>query len=144
MKFRYKSVISKIPIVVELPDDTENADEIKKAVVKFRVKSIVEARRQKKAIQLAKEEGLFAVTSGDFPPYLDRNAEIDTLHWAISKLLPRQQELVDKVYFQGITMAEIAREEGVTVSAISHRLNLIYKRLRQTITEALDRKPREI
>lgn len=143
MKIRYKSVTDKIPIVVELSDNIENADEIKKAVLTFRVKSIVEARRQKKAIQLAQEEGLPAVTSGDFY-FFDRNAEIDTLHWAISKLLPRQQELVDKVYFHGITIAEIAREEGVTISAISHRLDLIYKRLRQTITEAKDRKPRGI
>ncbi len=55
MKIKYKSVSRKVPIVVELSDDIENAEKIKKAIIKFRAKNVVEGRRRKRAIELAEQ-----------------------------------------------------------------------------------------
>ena len=138
MKIRYKSVTSKVPIVVELPDDIENADEIKKAVLTFRVKNIVEARRNTKAIKMAEEGEVSTVTAGDFSFFLEGNEKIDALYRAISKLLPQQQELVDKIYFRGISITEIAKEEGVDKSSVRERLQRVLKKLKKILESELD------
>lgn len=138
MKIRYKSVTSKVPVVVELPEDIENADEIKKAVLTFRVKNIVEARRNKKAIKMAKEGEVLTVTGGDFLSFLEGKGKIDALYQAISKLLPRQQELVDKIYFQGMTITEIAREERVDKSSVRERLQRVLKKLKKILEAEFD------
>lgn len=135
MKIRYKSVIGKIPIVVEVAEDIENADEIKKAVLTFRVNNIVEARRRKQAVQRAKEGEFPTITTGDFALYLEIDEKIDTLHQAIGKLLPRQQELVDKIYSRGMTITEIAKEEGVSYQAIQNRLNKILGQLKKSLSD---------
>lgn len=135
MKIRYKSVTSKTPIIIELPEDIENADEIKKAVLTFRVKDIVEARRNKKAIKMAEEGEVLTVTGGNFPSLLEGKEKIDALYQTISKLLPRQQVLVDKIYFRGMTIAEIAKEEGVSYQAIQNRLNKILGRLKKSLSD---------
>jgi RNA polymerase sigma-70 factor (ECF subfamily) len=54
---------------------------------------------------------------------------------AVKALLPQQRQLLQKIFFEERTMAEIAREEGVTTSAISHRLDLIYKKLKKLLLQ---------
>lgn len=56
------------------------------------------------------------------------------LLYAISKLLPTQQELIKKIFFDGYSANEIAQKEGVDKSAISKRLSRIYDQLRKIIT----------
>ena len=51
----------------------------------------------------------------------------------MDKLLPQQQELVMKVYFQDKSITEIAREEKVTEGAIRDRLKKIYKKLKNIL-----------
>ena len=50
---------------------------------------------------------------------------------AMEALSPSQQELVRRVYFENAKVSEIAREEGVDKSAISHRLDRIYRKLKK-------------
>lgn len=52
---------------------------------------------------------------------------------AIAKLKPEQQELLKKVFWEGIKQVEIAKSEGVDDSAISWRLARIYKRLKKSL-----------
>ena len=59
-----------------------------------------------------------------------QNAEFAALHKALSRLLPQQQELIKKVFFEKRSIAGIAREEGVVESAIRDRLNRIYKKIK--------------
>lgn len=59
--------------------------------------------------------------------------EAASLHDAISKLLPCQQELVKRVFFDREKIAKIATEEGVDEAAIRNRLKKIYKRLKKTL-----------
>lgn len=53
------------------------------------------------------------------------------LRQAMEALSPSQQELVRRVYFENAKVSEIAREEGVDKSAISHRLDRIYRKLKK-------------
>ena len=53
------------------------------------------------------------------------------LYAAIAKLSPRQQYLIRQVYFEGRKYTDIAREEGVDRSAISHATDRALKRLKK-------------
>jgi len=57
--------------------------------------------------------------------------EFAELRDAIAKLKPEQQELLKKVFWEGIKQVDIAKSEGVDDSAISWRLARIYKRLKK-------------
>lgn len=50
---------------------------------------------------------------------------------AISKLLPEQQALVRKVFYEGKTITEIAKAENVGKSAIANRLTRIYIQIKK-------------
>ena len=65
------------------------------------------------------------------------NLEFETLDKAITKLQPQQQELVRKVFFEERTMADIAREEGISAKAIQSRVNKIKIRLIKIIKNNL-------
>lgn len=49
---------------------------------------------------------------------------------AIAMLEPRQQKLIREVFFEGRKSTEIAAEEGVSKSAISHALDRAIKKLK--------------
>ena len=55
----------------------------------------------------------------------------------VSMLHDRDRDVIDRYYYRGMTLAEIAAQEGVTESAISLRMTAVLGRLRhqwQTIT----------
>ncbi len=58
------------------------------------------------------------------------NADKKNLDDAISQLKPYQQELVQKIFYQGLSETEIARELGISQQAISKQLKVIYKNLK--------------
>jgi RNA polymerase sigma factor (sigma-70 family) len=62
-----------------------------------------------------------------------QNEENQAIYKAISELLPQQQELIKKVFFEKHTIVSIACEEGVGESAIRDRLNRIYKKLNKIL-----------
>lgn len=62
-----------------------------------------------------------------------QNEDYKAIYRAIDQLLPQQQELIKKVFFEKRTIVSIAREEGVGESAIRDRLNRIYKKLKETL-----------
>ena len=61
------------------------------------------------------------------------NFEYERLHKAMKQLLPQQQELVKKVFFQGFTVAEIASQENVDHEAIRRRFEKIYKKIKKVL-----------
>ncbi|HML35642.1 MULTISPECIES: sigma-70 family RNA polymerase sigma factor [Sporomusa] len=67
--------------------------------------------------------------------YLEQQEMRKMLSKAVQALLPQQQWLLQQIFFEERSMTEIAREEGVTVSAISHRLELIYKKLKRLLLQ---------
>lgn len=60
-----------------------------------------------------------------------RKENIASIRKAISMLTPKRQELVYKVFFQGKSFREIARETGVSKTAISQQMQTVYKHLRK-------------
>ena len=61
--------------------------------------------------------------------------EKDALKDAIKKLEPQQQELIWDVYYKGLSMADVARRDGVSKMAITNRMNKIIKRLRNILKD---------
>ena len=49
-------------------------------------------------------------------------SKIDLLHIAISKLKPKQRDLINAIYFEGVSVNDYAAKEGVKQNAISMRL----------------------
>ena len=57
------------------------------------------------------------------------------LHRAISRLKPKQRDLIKKVFCEDIKQVEVAKTEGVSEAAIAQRMAVIYKRLKKFLTE---------
>lgn len=57
--------------------------------------------------------------------------EIEKLRSAMLHLSKKQQDLITAIYFKGMSVNEYAKREGVDHSAISHRLQTIYKKLKK-------------
>lgn len=62
--------------------------------------------------------------------YIDEEEKRE-LYAAIAKLTPRQKELVEMIYFDGMTQEEASEHLGITKSAISHAMERIYGALRK-------------
>lgn len=56
--------------------------------------------------------------------------EKDYLRKAIAELKPRQQKLIRDIYYSGMTMADVARRDGVHKSSVSKRVARIIKQLK--------------
>ena len=57
------------------------------------------------------------------------------LYQAINKLSPQQRKLIWRIYFQGEHPADIARELGVSKTAIHNRLQRIFCQLQKNLPE---------
>lgn len=55
----------------------------------------------------------------------------ERLHIAISKLKPKQKDLIISIYFKHISVKDYAEKEGVDHSAISHRLQTAKNNLKK-------------
>ena len=57
------------------------------------------------------------------------------LYQAIKKLRPQQQELVRRVFWEGLKQVEIARQDGVAENTVSDRMRRIYQRLKKFLPD---------
>lgn len=69
-------------------------------------------------------------TDSPFESYI-RKENIANIRKAISMLTPKRQELVYKVFFLGKSFSAIAKETGVSKSAVSRQMQTVYKHLRK-------------
>ena len=58
------------------------------------------------------------------------NMDNEKLQYAISHLLPTQQDLIRRVFFEGQSVSEIAKADGIAVCSVSKKLARIYKKLK--------------
>ena len=81
------------------------------------------------------EESGFDIADKDFlfTGIDEEKSEKERLYEAMAKLLPSQRELINKIYYEGKTSANIAAEEGVGKSAVSNRLKRIFAVLRKNL-----------
>lgn len=95
-----------------------------------------ESRRHNSMDALTELGVQLAAASEELTDAIEAQETREALRQALGKLLPQQRKLLKKMYFgDGRTIADIAREEGVTISAISHRLDLIHKKLRKLLNQ---------
>jgi len=72
-----------------------------------------------------------AVEDAEIVAFFAGESDEERLHSAISQLSPKQQELIRVICFDGISVNDYATDEGVDQSAISHRLQMIYKKIKK-------------
>lgn len=68
----------------------------------------------------------FTDTAADPVAAVELREDDERIYKAMSQLLPEQQTLVRKVFYEGKTITEIAKAENVGKSAIANRLTRIY------------------
>ncbi|MCI8911096.1 MAG: sigma-70 family RNA polymerase sigma factor [Clostridia bacterium] len=59
------------------------------------------------------------------------NMENEDLQQAISQLLPTQKDLIRRVFYEGYSVTEIAKNDGIAVCSVSKKLERIYKKLKK-------------
>ena len=60
-----------------------------------------------------------------------KDEEYAALHKALKTLLPQQQDLIKKIYFEGKSQIEVARELGITDAAVRNRLRKIFEKIKK-------------
>lgn len=62
-----------------------------------------------------------------------KSEENGRLYAAISQLNPRQQKLINSLYFEGRKVTDLAKEEGVHWTAITHAVERALKKLKKIL-----------
>jgi RNA polymerase sigma factor (sigma-70 family) len=62
---------------------------------------------------------------------VETNETIDVLNRATARLSPGQRKLVISIYYEGERLTDIAKREGVSKSAITHRLERAMKKIKK-------------
>ena len=71
------------------------------------------------------------VTDEYFKNEVFKDMESERLQQAISQLLPSQIALLKRVFYEGESITEIAKNDGIAVCSVSNRLARIYKKLKK-------------
>ena len=79
-------------------------------------------------------EGELFASAEDTEGEVVRREDMARLYSAMEALSPSQRELVQKVYFEERKITDVAAEEGVDKSAVSHRLERIHKKLKKILS----------
>ena len=93
-----------------------------------------ETRRHCSLDALNLDDGLLPSDMDVFEAVADAEGKRN-LYQAIEKLSPQQRELIGRIYFQGEHPADIARELGVSKTAIHNRLQRIFCQLQKNLPD---------
>lgn len=134
MKIKYTFVTGEI---IEIEVDDCLGAEIQAIDHQANLKDRAETRRHHSIEQLGEQGVHFADPKSNIAAVIELKetiaelrSDLEKLRAVIHSLQPQQQELVKQIYFEGKSMAEIARTEGVTPKAIQDRMNKIKNRIR--------------
>lgn len=131
MKIKYESVTGE---VIEI----ETSNYIGDVIIKIEKETYNSNRRETRrhnSIENMEEQGIqFQDKNTDIYKTFDRKETNKNLYNALDKLLPQQKRLIQKVYYHNMSIAQIARDEGVSETAIRNRLNKIYKKLKKILS----------
>lgn len=64
-------------------------------------------------------------------PFEREAPEIEQLHEIVAQLTPKQQETYQKVIIEGVPMLQVAKDEGVSETAIRHRIEKIKAQIKK-------------
>ncbi|QEH69325.1 RNA polymerase sigma factor [Cellulosilyticum sp. WCF-2] len=127
MKIKYESVTGEI-MEIDVPD------EVAEVCIEIEDSTKKQERRETRRhvlLSVLEAKGVQVSENTDIETETIESGKIEQLQNALKKLLPEQQELIFKVFFCEQSIAEIAKEEGVTIPAIYSRLNTIYRKLKE-------------
>ena len=93
-----------------------------------------ETRRHCSLDALNLDDGLLPSDMDVFEAVADAEGKRN-LYQAIEKLSPQQKELIGRIYFQGEHPADIARELGVSKTAIHNRMQRIFCQLQKNLPD---------
>ncbi len=127
MKIRYEFATGEV-------SEIEVSEELGRAMAEIAHKAALRDRAETR-----RHVSLERLLEAGFPFADDMNVEalaeqaIDraALFRAMEQLLPKQKELILKVYFEGRSYTDIARQEGVGESAIRDRMARIHVKLKK-------------
>ena len=84
------------------------------------------------------ENGIdFESPAADPLSVLLQNENEKQIHNAINQLSDKQRELLEKVFFKGMTLTAIAKEKGVSQPAITQQLATVLKKLKKLLEKTL-------
>lgn len=90
--------------------------------------------RRHTSLNYLNEQGIdFEDESGNLEKYLLNDEFKNQLQNAISLLNEKQQDLIQQVFYQNKTLSEIAIEKGISKSAITQQMQVIYKNLKEIL-----------
>lgn len=134
MKIKYEFLTGEF-VEIEVP---EAIGEVAIAIDKEIYNSNRRETCKHNSVEKMQEQGIhIADESVDVVSIVEQQEKNEVLYNALDKLLPQQLELIQKVFFEGKTMADIAREEGVSAKAIQNRINKIKTQLKKEIEKKL-------
>jgi RNA polymerase sigma factor (sigma-70 family) len=129
MKIKYESTIGK-PVEIEVSDEwREVLIELDRQEYNINHK---ETRRHT-SLDGLDYEGEWFVTENDIDELLIQSELSQSMREAVHNLNQAQQELISAVFFQGISISEYAKLEGVSQSAVSQRLITALKKLKKLL-----------
>lgn len=120
------------------PVEIEVDDSIGEVIIQFEKeqynKNRAETRRHDSVERMEEEDfAQFPDNKQNVEQSVEQSIVYESLYAAISQLTPDQQVLVQRVYFQDQSLTQIAREDGVSVAAISNRLSKIHKKIKKLL-----------
>ncbi|HML68261.1 MAG TPA: sigma-70 family RNA polymerase sigma factor [Clostridia bacterium] len=119
--------------VEELEVEREIASELKALDRQEYNNTQKETRRHISLSAMEYEDERFAARDADVLEKVLRGIDAEALRRALPMLTPAQQKLVRHIFFLDERPCDIAQAEGVDQSAITHRLERIYRQLKKTL-----------
>ena len=126
MKIQYAFVTGEI---LELEVAEELGAQIMAIEKIDRNKERSETRRHQSLDAMDFEGALFSDKS-DIQADFIHELEVNALYRAMEQLLPQQRELIQRVFFDGCSYADISREENVDRSAVRKRMERIIEKMK--------------
>ena len=119
--------------VEELKVEPEVADALKELDRQEYNNTQKETRRHTSLSAVEYEDERFAARNTDVLEKTLHRMDAEALRRALAMLTLAQQDLVRRVFFLGERPSDIAKAEGIDKSAITHRLERIYRQLKKTL-----------
>ena len=119
--------------VEELKVEPEVADALKELDRQEYNNTQKETRRHTSLSAVEYEDERFTARDVDVLEKALCRIDAEALRRALPMLMPKQQDLVRRVFFLGERPSDIAEAEGVDKSAIAHRLERIFRQLKKSL-----------
>lgn len=129
MKIRYEFATGEVS---EIEVSEELGRVIEEMTHQAALRDRTETRRHVSLNKLL-EAGLPLADDNCVETLAERAIDRAALLHAMEQLLPQQKELLLKVYFEGRSYADVARDEGVDRSAIRKRMLRIFEKIRKNM-----------